>query len=218
MISSGFKGDIERFLGKYLSFKKIHSPESKYLALEGKIDVLDDKNRFWNRFEVLILINQNEYPYTIPLVFEMTQKINRDWDFHISKKGECCLDIPHKLQKMKLRGIIFEEFYSKIIYPFFANFCYKESKGFYANGEYKHHFAGIEQFYQEEFNLKDSNLIIALIEASINPVKHPPNQKCPFCGKPKYKSCCRKIIYKLRSYGLEQLLFDLKLFKSHAYV
>lgn len=211
----GLNAEIERFVGKYFYFKKVKSPKNEYLVIEGKIDIVDGADRYWDQFEVLILINKNEYPYTIPTVFEKTQKINRDWDFHISKKGECCLDIPHKLQKMKLRGIIFQEFYSEVIYPFFANFCYKESQGNYANGEYKHHIAGIAQFYKEEFNLENIELIMALIETSINPVKYPPNQKCPFCGKPKYKNCCRKIIYQLRGYGREQLQLDLKLFNNH---
>ena len=215
MIKVGLHSDIEFFLEKFFTFKKVGSPLKGYLALEGKISVIDKKNRFWEQFGVCILINEVEYPYTVPIVIEKTQKIKRDWEYHISINGECCLDIPHKLLKLKKRGIIIEEFYYEVIYPFFANYCYRESAGRYANGEYKHHFEGIAQFYQEEFHLEDIETIIALLETSINVIKYQPNRACPFCGKPKYKTCCRKIIYKLREFGLNRLNLDLELFKDH---
>ena len=214
MTKTNLNCDIDSFLGKYYSFKDVHSPKPGYLALEGKISVLDKKGKLWGQFEILILINKVEYPYTIPIVIEKTQIIDRDWDFHISKEGVCCLDIPHKLLKSKKRGITFEEFYRNVIYPFFANYHYKESTGEYANGEYKHHFEGIAQFYQEEFDLENFEDIIALLETSIGGIKHQPNIECPLCGKPKYKKCCRKKVYSLKGYGMQQLKIDLVLFRQ----
>ena len=72
----GLNAEIERFVGKYFYFKKVKSPKNEYLVIEGKIDIVDGADRYWDQFEVLILINKNEYPYTIPTVFEKTQKIN----------------------------------------------------------------------------------------------------------------------------------------------
>lgn len=202
-------------MNKYFAFEKVESPKTGYLALVGKISVLDKSDKLWGHFKILILINETEYPYTVPIVIEKTQIINRDWDFHISQKGECCLDIPHKLMKRKGRGIVFEEFYREVIYPFFANYHYKESTGDYANGEYKHHFEGIAQFYQEEFGLSDFKNIISLLETAINGIKYHPNKECPLCSGPKYKKCCRKKIYDLKGYGLQQLKFDLTLFRKY---
>lgn len=215
MSKNTLHNDIEKFLGKYYTFERIDSPKIGYLALEGTISVLDKKDRLWGQFEILILIKENEYPYTTPIVVEKTQIINRDWGFHISKKGECCLDISHKLLKRKKRGIVFEEFYSEVIYPFFANYHFKKSTGKYANGEYKHHFDGIAQFYKEEFELKDFEKIISILETAINGIKHQPNSECPFCGSPKYKKCCRKKVYSLRGYGIQQLKIDLTLFRQY---
>ncbi|ASO04091.1 hypothetical protein [Arenibacter algicola] len=215
MGKKGLSTDIKNFLNKYFAFEKVESPKTGYLALEGKISVLDKSDKLWGHFKILILINEAEYPYTVPIVIEKTQIINRDWDFHISQKGECCLDIPHKLMKRKGRGIVFEEFYREVIYPFFANYHYKESTGDYANGEYKHHFEGIAQFYQEEFGLSDFKNIISLLETAINGIKYHPNKECPLCGGPKYKKCCRKKIYDMKGYGLQQLKFDLALFRKY---
>lgn len=215
MIKKNLNIDIDSFLSKYYSFKKVESPKANYLALEGKISVLDKESKLWGQFEILTLINENEYPYTIPIVIEKTEIIYRDWDSHISKEGVCCLDIPHKLLKQQRRGIIFEGFYREVIYPFFANYHYKESTGEYANGEYKHHFEGVVQFYQEEFDLENFEDIISLLETAIVGPKYPPNSKCPLCGKHKYKKCCRKKVYSLRGYGIQQLKIDLTLFRQY---
>jgi len=206
--------DIESYLSKYFSFEKIDSPKLGYLALQGKISIVDDRDKLWGHFEVQILINESEYPFTIPIVIEKSKIINRDWEFHISKDGVCCLDIPHKLLKRKKRGINFEEFYREVIYPFFANYHFKKSTGDYANGEYDHHFAGIIQYYREEYCLDNTEDIIALLETATYGIKYQPNRECPLCGSPKYKNCCRKKVYKLRGYGLPQLKIDMALFKQ----
>lgn len=209
-----FSTDIKNFLDKYFAFEIVESPKTGYLALEGKISVLDKSDKLWGHFKILILINEAEYPYTVPIVIEKTQIINRDWDFHISKEGECCLDIPHKLMKRKRRGIVFEEFYREIIYPFFANYHYKVSTGNYANGEYKHHAEGIFQFYNEEYKLNEVPLIINLLQTAFTGIKYEPNKKCPLCGGRKYKKCCRNIVLSLKQYGKPQLYQDLSIFKE----
>tara|TARA_Y100000815_G_scaffold272820_2_gene302551 strand:+ start:563 stop:1237 length:675 start_codon:yes stop_codon:yes gene_type:complete len=215
MIKKRLNQDIESFLSRYFSFEKVQSPKFGYLALEGKISIVDDRNKLWGHFEILVLINKSEYPHTTPVVIEKTTLINRDWNFHISKDGECCLDIPHKLLKLKKRGILFEEFYREVIYPFFANYHFKKSTGYYANGEYDHHFAGIVQYYREEYALEDFQNIIAILETALYGTKYQPNKECPLCGGGKYKKCCRKKDYKLKGYGQPQLRIDLELFKQH---
>lgn len=215
MSRNKLNNDIESFLNRYFSFEKVNSPKLGCLALEGKISIVDDRYNLWGHFEIIILINESEYPYTIPVVVEKTNIINRNWDFHISKDGVCCLDIPHKLLKRKKRGVNFEEFYREIIYPFFANYHFKKSTGHYANGEYEHHFAGIVQYYREEHALENILDIIALLETATYGIKYQPNKECPICGSPKYKNCCRKKVYKIRGYGQQQLKVDLALFKQH---
>lgn len=215
MAKNALEEDVDGFLNKYFAFEKVESPKTGYLALEGKISILDRNDKLWGQFEIVILVNEKNYPYTIPIVIEKTEIIKRDWDFHISKEGECCLDIPHKLLKIKKRGIVLEEFYREVIYPFFANYHYKVATDNYANGEYEHHFKGIAQFYREEYGLKDYEDIIALLETTIYGIKHQPNKQCPLCGGPKYKKCCRKKVYSLRAYGLYRLECDLALFRKN---
>ncbi|MEL6304235.1 MAG: hypothetical protein AAFQ20_05535 [Bacteroidota bacterium] len=215
MSRSSLKKDVEAFLDKYFTFQRVESPKAGYLALQGDISVIDDQQKFWGKFNVLVLVNVSVYPYTIPIVIEKSEVIDRDWAFHISKDGECCLDIKHRLILRRNRGIVLKTFYKEVIYPFFANYHFKQSTGSYANGEYEHFFLGIVQYYREEHGLEDFGHIIALLETVINGTKYEANRECPLCGGPKYKKCCRKIIYRLRPYGLDQLKEDLAFFKKN---
>lgn len=167
MPRNSMKKDIGAFLNKYYVFKQVESPKAGYLALRGDISVIDDKKKFWGKFDVQILINESMYPNTIPIVIEKSEVISRDWNYHISKKAECCLDIPHKLIRRRNRGIVFEAFYKEVIYPFFSNYYYKKSTGSYANGEYDHFFAGIVQYYNEEYGLRNFDHIVALLETAV---------------------------------------------------
>lgn len=216
MFKNSLKKDIRTFLDKYYTFQKVASPKTGYLALQGDISVVDNQQKYWGKFDVLILVNESTYPNTIPIVIEKSEIINRDWAFHISEDGECCLDIRHRLILRRNRGIVFDTFYKEIIYPYFANYHFKKSTGSYANGEYDHFFEGIAQYYREEHGLEDFGYIIALLETAINGAKYEPNKKCPLCGSPKYKKCCRRIVYQLRLYGSEQLNQDLTFFKKNS--
>ncbi|MGF1558978.1 MAG: hypothetical protein ACFCUL_07810 [Flavobacteriaceae bacterium] len=207
--------EIKHFLNKYFAFQIVEYPNKQYVVLEGKIDIVDDVNDYWGSFEVQIILNKNEYPHTIPVVIEKSGIIDRTIDLHISKNGICCLDIPHVLDKMKRRGIIFTNFYVEVIYPFFANYHYRKDKNEYASGDYKHGFAGVIQFYDEQHDLTDIPYIISLLEIAIGPTKPERNRICPICGKHKFKRCCGKKLMKLLSYGNERLREDLVLFREY---
>mgnify|MGYP000300696992 CR=1 FL=1 len=118
MIENNLNIDIDSFLNKYYSFKEGESQKAGYLALEGKISILDKQYKLWGHFEIIIFINEKEYPYTIPIVVEKTKVINRDWDFHISKDGVCCLDIPHKLLRKKDKEYNLKNFTGKLYIHF----------------------------------------------------------------------------------------------------
>lgn len=206
------KKDIEVFLDKYHKFKEVNINDVDKIIITGMIDIVDSKSSYWDSYKIAIIINKNSYPYTIPTVMEVSEKIERDWDFHISTKGSCCLNIPHELIKLRKRGIILSDFYSDVVYPFFANHQYKLSKGEYVNGEYKHFDEGIIQFYNEEYNLTDEGIIYAYLNLALGNSKAEPNRKCPVCGGRKYKKCCRPIVNKLKGHGNNRLDSDLKIF------
>lgn len=205
--------DLTEFLSTYHKFKCLKLKKFDGHALYGEIDIVDNKKELWSKYKVLIAI-KSTYPYTIPLVFEMSEVIERNWDFHISKEGACCLDISHDLILKRNTGINITKFYQEVIYPFFANHQYKITEGKYANGEYKHDGDGIMQYYASKLGLNDKVLILGLIKKALIGGKSEPNKICPICGKLKYKKCCRPIVNKLRLYGQDQLRLDLSVFEK----
>lgn len=206
--------DLKSFLDTYYKFELINSKNPNTVTLIGVIDIADENDGHWESYKIKIVFNENDYPNVVPSVIELSNHINRNWDFHISEKGECCLDIPHMLIKQKRRGIELTNFYKDVIYPFFANHQFMLKEGNYANGEYQHFNDGIAQFYSEEFKFTEPQIIIKHLELALGITKADANKECPICGKPKYKKCCRPKVYKLLIYGNERLRKDLDVFQN----
>lgn len=204
--------DLKDFLSIFHLFTLKEDVDNDVIFIEGIINVVNLKGEFLESYKVNIIFSKKEYPFTIPKVVEISNKIFRHWDNHISPDGECCLSIPHALLKIKSRGIILKEFFSEVIYPFFANYQFKKNTGKYANGEYAHFDDGIVQFYRDEFALTDPVHIQKILEASLGNYDYPSYITCPICGTRKYKKCCRRIIYKLLPFGKQRLKDDLKIF------
>lgn len=214
-MNTRLKKDSTEFLGTYYSFNiNTNKTTDSYLIIDGVIDIVDTKNVFWNSYDVRIAIPKLSYPNVMLKVYEISTKIERDKDFHISEEGECCLDIYHRLKLEARRGITLVEFYKKYIYPFFANHQFKLKTEAYAGEEYEHDVDGVVQFYKEEFNLVDYELIIKYIECSLGIINAERNKQCPICGSPKYKKCCLQTIEKLKAFGKEILKLDLEIFNN----
>ena len=213
-MNSQLKTDLKSFLEHFYKFELIDSKNPDAIVIVGVIDIVDEADEHWESYKIKINFNKNDYPNVIPSVFELSNKISRNWDFHISKKGECCLDISHELINQKRRGIVLTNFYKDLIYPFFANHQYLLKKGNYANGEYLHDDKGVVQFYEEEFGLTETNKIIEILKLALGKSKAERNKECPICGNPKYKKCCKPIVNKLIIYGWKQLESDLEMFKN----
>lgn len=207
---------IKEFLELYHNFRLIDSKKDNETTIRGIITVVDDINQVWADYDVRIEISST-YPYTIPSVYEVSELIERDWSFHISKDGKCCLDIHHSLLLKRRSGIELIDFYQNIIYPFFANHQYKMDNGKYANGEYKHFEKGIIQYYQEELHLVDRDYVLKLLETAIFNTKYERNTTCMICGSPKFKRCCLPIINRLKLFGKDQLKSDYEIFKSQSF-
>jgi hypothetical protein len=213
-MNAQLKKDLKYFLDTYLKFELIDSKSPNLITLIGVIDIVDIQGSFWKSYNIAIVFNENKYPYVAPQVYELSKHIDRNWDSHISEKGNCCINIPHKLIQLERIGIELTRFYQSNIYPFFANHQFKLIEGKYANGEYQHFDCGIIQFYKEEFGLTEPKIIIKHLELALGITKANANKECPICGKPKYKKCCRPNVNKLLIYGTNRLQLDLMVFNN----
>lgn len=214
MTNNLLERNINSFLNTYPKFKYYERPKKKCSILKGVIDICDVDGNYWDSFNIEIFIEKQKYPYTVPIVKETSKKIERTDEWHISEDGFCCLDIDHELEYMSKRGMNIISFYQEKVYPFFTNAMYKMKNGDYANEEYKHHFDGVIQFYNEKLKLNNVSVITKILTSVID--NHIPgrNQFC-VCGKEvKIKKCHLSSIDFLKSLPKDRLQKDLEGFKN----
>lgn len=212
MLKTGLEFDLSEALN---AFPKLNPQlfTSEDLILEGDLDVIDTENNYCDTYLIKVIIPVKDYPNCIPLVFEISSKIKRDIDYHISADGQCCLDIPHRLIPMKQKGINLLDFINKVVYPYFANHYYKINTKKYANGEWGHRVLGSIQYYKEWHNIIGSKMIYSVLGLILkeDPKLFKPkfiNKKC-FCGSgKKYKVCHSQSIHHIKSLGDELILDD----------
>ncbi|UTD15412.1 hypothetical protein HER15_08010 [Tenacibaculum mesophilum] len=205
--------DVNNFLSIYPSYSYHERPEKKYSIIEGEIDICDVNGSFWGSFDIKILINKDKYPYDSPIVCETSTKIKRDIGWHIDDEGTCCLDIHHRLEYDANKGINITVFYQEKIYPFFANAIYRKIYGKYANGEYRHGFGGVKQFYKETLNLTEVHVIINTLNSIINNRTPRRNDPCLCGSKNKFKYCHLDSFNFLKNLPINTIKKDLEKFK-----
>lgn len=209
-IRNQLKHDLEEV--KNLFPKLVYCTNKELRALKGDIDICDNNGQYWDTFRIVVTIPE-KYPYAVPVLVEISEKIDRVNDRHLTKDGVCCVEMTHLLLYKAKLGIRMTEFIRDHVYPYLANQLYFDVKGNYANGEYGHYFEGIVEFYDKKLGLSDPNIIISIIALIIENKLPSRNSLCP-CGKAKYKNCHEKDLEFLKIVGKDQLLEDLKGFKQ----
>jgi len=185
-----------------------YAVHKKKKFIKGDIDICDVDGNYWDTFSIAVLIPE-KYPFDVPILFELSEKIPREDKRHISKLGQCCVDIDHELLHWSKRGILISEFIKSKVYPFLANQLYYEEKGEYANGEYDHFFNGVKQFYATKLNLHDPKIIIEVINFILANKIPGRNDLCPCGNNKKFKHCHESSFHYLKSVDRSRLLKDL---------
>jgi hypothetical protein len=207
-----FEKDFQAVQGLFPKLKASYNSKNQFWYVKGELDICDTEGEYWGSFNILITV-PHPYPYSLPIVKEISNHIKRDDNWHINNEGVCCLDITHKMLFIAARGINIFEYIRNYVYPYFANQLYKIKIGKYAGDEYKHHFAGINQFYAEDLNIHDPEIAILILEAILKGEIPGRNKKC-ICKKAKFKKCHLSAVEFLTRLPKERLSLDLKEFKS----
>jgi len=214
MTNNLLERNISSFLNTYPKFKYYERPKKKCSILKGTIDICDVDGNYWDSFKIEIYIEKQKYPYCVPIVKETSKKIDRIDEWHVSEDGFCCLDIDHELEYLSKRGINIISFYQEKVYPFFTNALYKMKEGNYANEEYKHHFDGVVQFYDQKLKLKEISIIKKILTSVLNNNIPGRNQIC-LCGEEiKIKNCHLTTINFLKSLSKDRIRKDLNGFNE----
>lgn len=208
-----FEKDFAAICDLYPKLRYSRDEDNKRWLILGELDICDATGIYWDTFNILIIV-QSPYLAKVPEVFELSDIIPRTDDWHISKSGECCLDIPHNLKLAFQRGMRLGDFISEKVYPYFANQLHRLSHSDYAGEEYDHRFEGVIQYYNEELQLSNSILAIRFIKSILE--KHVPgrNDQC-ICGSGiKTKKCHLASIQTLIELGDKVLHQDLMNFEQ----
>lgn len=179
--------------------------------LEGPLEIYDINGKKRGFFEVQILIPVKSYPYSFPILSEISNKIPKVLDRHINKDGSCCVAILQEQIIEAQKGISVIEFIKKYAIPFFANQIYFEENKKWVNGDYLHGKPGQIQFYFEIFDSSNPGVILNGMELALNNKKIGRNDPC-YCGSSKkYKKCHEGSLSNIRMLGSDKLAEDIEM-------
>lgn len=196
--------DIKEDLNDVMAiFPKLELVKS---SLIGEIDIYDDENVYYDSFNININIPE-KYPYEFPVLHEISNKIPRIIDRHISEEGKCCVCVTQEEDIRSKRGIKIKDFMFEYVIPFLANQIYFEGNKKWANGEYKHGLAGIFQYYYELFETRNIELILKGLKTYLDKSLKP-YEKC-FCGSgKKLKKCHQRFFFELEKMSNKRINDD----------
>lgn len=192
------------------SFPKLdHSwnSDKKFWLVKGELDICDVKGNYWDTFNIAILVSET-YPYCVPHVFEISEIIPREEDWHVSADGECCVDIDNKLIAASRIGIDINKFITDLVYPFFANQLFKLAAKRYAGEEYGHRVDGLIQYYLEDLKFPSVEKILNILESILSGADLTRNTLCPCGSEIKTKQCHEKEIEIIKSLGRTKIEKD----------
>ena len=113
---------LERYIDELLkSFPKLISKKvsSSIYELKGEIDIFDSDGNYCDSFLIKI-ITPNNYPYSYPKLFELSNKFPHNEDRHINKDDSCCVCMIVEELLRSRRGITLKEYMIEYAIPFLS--------------------------------------------------------------------------------------------------
>lgn len=178
--------DIDNALATYPTLKKV--TEGVFIRVKGEIPLIHPEKGEFDQYKVLIKFTKN-YPKCFPKVIETSEKIPRKDFRHVNHDNTLCFAVEPEEQVICKNGITFKFFLDKVLVPHLARETYRESKGFYPDGEYEHGYNGIWQYYESILDKKDKQSIIIELEQVVNSTWPKRNDKCSCGSGKKFKKC-----------------------------
>jgi hypothetical protein len=184
--------------------------ENNIQKIAGTIDVIDDEGRYWDSYDVLIII-PDKYPNSLPVLIETSKKIERHIDWHIISEGICCLSTQSTMFYELKGDITLLRWLDKFAHPYLANHVYKLKTGSYANEEFSHGTLGIIEGWKQILHSNNTKQTLSLLKRMAGIESMALNQLC-FCnsGK-KYKRCylLNEVAHRM-NIPLYQIMNDIK--------
>lgn len=167
------------------------------ITIEGILPILAKDNREIDKYKIAIVL-LNDYPSSVPYVFEIGNRLIKDAEHHFySKYKNVCLFIPEEKYKYYNPDASISDFINGPVKSFFLGQTYYEIKKEWPFGQRGHDEKGIYEYYSEILNTNDKNVIVKFIDLLSKQIVKG-HWNC-FCGsEKKLRSCCMNTILKYR--------------------
>lgn len=208
-LSIRISNELKDLKKKYPRIGDLKKVGSSYEVI-GEIDLVDpDNNRIWETYKIKIRLSRF-YPYEIPLLFELSYKISRTIDNHISENGECCLATRVEEKLILGKDYTLSDYVQKLVIPFLASQKLVDLGQERPNGEYSHHGLGILEYYKEKFNTNNIELVLNSLKVLTGEYKIIRNHLC-YCGSLiKFKKCHEKTLKEFNIIDRQYIKKDLR--------
>lgn len=171
----------------------------------------DDGNSILDFYHLKILISM-DFPYTVPLVFELDEKIPRDADHHVNPDNSLCLGSPLRLKMILSKYKTMSGFADKILVPYLYSVSHQRLfGGKLMADELAHGKEGIANEYSKLFHLHTSEQISAALQILGTKKRIANKLPCPCnCGKLYGRCKYQKVLEEYRP------LADRRWFREHS--
>jgi len=178
---------------------KEHYPEFNFgnqgddLTLSGDV-YIEKGSRVISRFALRVVI-PDDYPSSLPLVYEVEGLIPREANRHINdRNGQACLFVPDERWKfLRIEDTTLVAFLSGPVYQFFLNQSYYERTGRWLFEGRSHYADGILEYYFEEFSTRDEVMIAEYLMYLANPAAKG-HWLCPCGSERKVRNCHNRLV------------------------
>jgi hypothetical protein len=154
----------------------------------GRLPVVDQHGDCWEVYGIDLALSDN-FPLSLPSMWETGGKIRRTADWHVYTDGSCCVGTEAR-QYFILEGKVnLLRWVQLLAVPYLANHKLRTLTGTYSNGERSHGGKGIYEEYDELFRDRGKFGLLPYLKLLGERSSVGRNDPC-FCGKGgKYKYC-----------------------------
>ena len=193
---------LDDFLDKHRSMS-IKPSKNDGLIVEGKLyfTAKTDGYREVEDFYKIRIKIANNFPFAIPEVEEIGNKIPREEQYHINPDNTLCLGSPLRLFYLLSKNKTLEGFVEYCLIPYLYGVTLKIQDGEkFVFGELAHGQQGILDDYEKIFNIKGKNIIKQIIKILSMKKRIANKQQCPCGCLIRLGKCKNKLNFKINEF------------------
>lgn len=155
------------------------------------------ENESIDEYEIKIIF-QDEYPVSLPLVYEIGSRIPRNPDRHLNPpRWEACLFLEIARWEVWPVGASFLDFLQKPVHNFFLSQSYFERKGRWPLGQYGHGEVGVLEYLSEKLGTTDLVKLKGFCDGLLQD-RIPRQWRCPCASGLRFKKCHGDLVQGLK--------------------